>query len=117
LDQSSGKSEMARKRKQQSAVWYEPADPTPRHQCPCCDFVTLPERGNYLICPICFWEDDGQDVDALDETSGPNHGMTLREARINFKQFGACEESMIKNVLPIEDRSRFERHSRRKRAR
>ncbi len=41
-------------------VWYEPADPTPRHQCPCCDYISLPERGNYLICRICFWEDDGR---------------------------------------------------------
>jgi hypothetical protein len=35
----------------------------PRHLCPCCDFVTLPERRNYLIGPVCFWEDDGQDLD------------------------------------------------------
>ncbi len=88
--------------------WYKPEDPTPREQCPCCDFISLPERCNYLICPICFWEDDGQDIDELDEPSGPNHGITLREGRENFKRFGACEEAMIKHVLKPEDRNQFE---------
>ena len=88
--------------------WYEPEDPTPREQCPCCDYISLPERGNYLICPICFWEDDGQDIDELDESSGPNHGITLREGRSNFKKLGACEESMIKHVLKPNDRRQFE---------
>jgi hypothetical protein len=88
--------------------WYEPADPTPRHLCPCCDYVTLSERGHYLICPVCFWEDDGQDLDSLDQESGPNHGITLRKGRANFKKFGACEEAMVQNVVSIADRNRFE---------
>lgn len=89
-------------------TWYEPADPTPRYLCPCCDFVTLPERGNYLICPVCFWEDDGQDLDAIDQPSGPNRGITLRAGRVNFEQFGACEKAMVKYVLSVSDRRRFE---------
>ncbi|HJZ54107.1 MAG TPA: CPCC family cysteine-rich protein [Gemmataceae bacterium] len=103
---------MAKKKRRPEPVWYTPADPTPRHQCPCCDFVTLPERGNYLICPVCFWEDDGQDVDALDEPSGPNHGITLRQGRDNFKQYGACEETMVEHVLLAEQRVRFEHRPR-----
>lgn len=78
------------------SVWYEPEDATPRELCPCCDYVTLPERGNYLICPVCFWEDDGGDIDKLDLHSGPNH-ITLRQGRENFKKYGACDESMVKN--------------------
>lgn len=62
----------------------------------------------YLICRVCFWEDDGQDVDALDESSGPNNGITLREGRANFKKFGACEEQMVKNVVSVEQRKGFE---------
>lgn len=92
--------------------WYKPADPTPRHLCPCCDFVTLPERGNYLICPVCFWEDDGQDLHIVDEPSPPNHGITLREGRTNFEKFGACEQSMVKNVVSVADRKRFEHRPR-----
>lgn len=88
-------------------TWYEPADPTPRHQCPCCDYVTLPERGNYLICPVCFWEDDYTDVDNLDSHSGPNH-LTLRLARKNFRQFGACQSRLLEHVVPDEGRAQFE---------
>jgi hypothetical protein len=80
--------------------------------CPCCDFVTLPERGNYLICPVCFWEDDGQDLGALDEPSGPNHRITLRQGRANFRRFGACEVAMVKNVVPTAERRRFEHRPR-----
>ena len=103
---------MAKKKRRQGPVWYEPADPAPRHQCPCCDFVSLPERGNYLICPVCFWEDDGQDVDALDDQSAPNHGITLRQGRANFQRFGACEETMVEHVVPVAERQRFEHRSR-----
>jgi hypothetical protein len=87
-------------------MWYEPADSTPREQCPCCDYVSLPERNNYLICPICFWEDDGQDIDNLDRESGPNR-MTLRQGRENFKRIGACEERLLREVLTVEERKAF----------
>lgn len=93
-------------------TWYEPADPTPRHQCPCCDYISLPERGNYLICRICFWEDDGQDIDQLDEPSGPNHGITLREGRANFAEFGACERDMLRHVIAPEYRAEYEHRPR-----
>jgi hypothetical protein len=89
-------------------TWYEPADPTPRHQCPCCDYISLPERGNYIICRICFWEDDGQDIDQLDVESGPNHGLTLRHGRANFAEFGACERKMLKHVIPKGQHAEYE---------
>jgi hypothetical protein len=88
-------------------IWYEPEDSTPKHQCPCCDYITLPERNNYLICPVCFWEYDGQDIDQPDMPSGPNHGITLREGRANFITFGACESSMKKNVCSDSERSQY----------
>ena len=68
------------------------------HQCPACDYFSLSKRGEYDICPICFWEDDGRDLDTLDEVSGPNH-LTLREARANFRNTGACRKDMQPNVL------------------
>ncbi|WP_145252030.1 CPCC family cysteine-rich protein [Aeoliella mucimassa] len=83
----------------------------PREQCPCCDYISLPERNNYLICPICFWEDDGIDVDRLDVHSGPNQ-MTLRTGRANFQRIGACDEEMLVNVLPAAERDAFEHRSR-----
>ncbi|EJB9782664.1 hypothetical protein MXI60_003206, partial [Salmonella enterica subsp. enterica serovar Meleagridis] len=30
------------------------------NKCPCCSYLTLPERGQYDVCPICQWEDDGR---------------------------------------------------------
>ena len=92
-------------------IWYSPDDPTPRETCPCCDYVTLPERGNYLICPVCRWEDDGLGFDQLDQPSGPNH-MTLRDGRANFARFGACAEELLEHVCSPEERARFERQSR-----
>ena len=87
-------------------VWYTPEDPTPREQCPCCDYLTLPERGTFLICPICFWEDDGQDIDELGVQSGPNH-ITLREGRANFKVYGAMSANMVQHVLKLEERENY----------
>lgn len=87
--------------------WHEPEDTTPRHQCPCCDYFTLPERGKWLGCPVCYWEDSGHDVDDLDSPSSENHGMTLRQARANFQKFGACEEKMVEHVCSKSERKAF----------
>lgn len=60
--------------------------------CPCCQYRTLKERGLYYICPVCFWEDDGNDNSA--KYSSPNH-MTLAEGRDNFIKYGAVTESLV----------------------
>ena len=42
------------------------------YRCPCCGYKTLPERGGFELCPVCFWEDDGQDdADADTIRGGP----------------------------------------------
>ncbi len=88
--------------------WYQPDDPTPRHACPCCDYVTLPERHMYLICRVCFWEDEGPEFEEDPmEPSGANHGFTLAVSRQNFKTIGACHPDMVRHVLPAEDRSQY----------
>lgn len=76
------------------------------NQCPCCDDFSLSRRGEYDICRVCFWEDSGQDLDKLDQYSGPNH-MTLREGRRNFSEFGACDRKMLKNVAWAEKRNQY----------
>jgi hypothetical protein len=75
-------------------------------QCPCCDYYSLSDKGEYSICKVCFWEDDGLDIDSLDTSSSPNR-MTLREARANFKSFGACDKDMLKNLEPISSRKNY----------
>lgn len=69
------------------------------HRCPCCRCKTLDERGGYDICPICFWEDDGQDEHDADVIrGGPNGCLSLTNARVNYRKFGACEERHVGNV-------------------
>lgn len=59
------------------------------HDCPCCGLPTLEERGVYEICPVCWWEDDGQDDPQADEVrGGPNKGYSLAAARKNFRDHG-----------------------------
>lgn len=58
-----------------------------RVKCPCCGFLTLEERGNFDICPLCRWEDDGQNDPYADEVwGGPNGDCSLTEARKNFEK-------------------------------
>ncbi|MBK8255265.1 MAG: hypothetical protein IPK82_21715 [Polyangiaceae bacterium] len=65
--------------------------------CPCCGYLTLDRRGEYDICAVCFWEDDGS-VDPV-RYSSVNH-MTLGEGREHFLRVGACEERLIEKVVP-----------------
>lgn len=62
-------------------------------RCPCCCCRTLRARGQYVICQVCFWEDDGQDDDDADVVrGGPNGRLSLTQARENYRRIGACEE-------------------------
>lgn len=78
-----------------------------KFQCPCCDYFTLSERGIYDICPICYWEDDGLDLNKPDKISGPNHGLTIAQARENFSKVGACNKDMIKHVISPNKRDKY----------
>jgi hypothetical protein len=58
--------------------------------CPCCGFLTLAERGTGEVCRVCFWDDNGQDDhDADDVKGGPNHSLSLTQARHNYAAYGA----------------------------
>jgi hypothetical protein len=75
------------------------------YRCSCCGYLTLFGRGGFEICPVCFWEDDGQDDhDAEDVRGGPNGNLSLAEARMNFKAFGATDRKFLNSVrAPGED--------------
>src|SRR5882724_10609169 len=82
---------------------FAPSREGVHYRCPCCHYKTLGERGGYDICPVCFWEDDGQDNDdaATDRVFGPNQ-ISLKQARENFRRFGACNKQSIQRVrLPL----------------
>lgn len=70
------------------------------YTCACCGYNTLTNWGEYDICKVCFWENDG----CKDENSysSPNH-MTLGEARKNFMIFNACDQGSLKFL----DKDRF----------
>jgi len=69
--------------------------------CPCCGFLTLGKGNAFEICPVCFWEDDGQhDFDADEIRGGPNRSLSLAAARQNFRVSGACDESFKALVRP-----------------
>jgi hypothetical protein len=74
--------------------------------CPCCGFITLADRGRYEICPVCFWEDDGQDDHDADQIrGGPNGQLSLTAARANYQAMGACDErckQFVRAPLPAE---------------
>jgi hypothetical protein len=51
------------------------------------------------MCPVCYWEDDGQDdLDADIVRGGPNKNLSLTEARNNFAEFGASDLLYIGKV-------------------
>lgn len=62
----------------------------PSEPCPCCgaDIPANPSPG--YICPVCWWEMDYFTADE-DEPSDQNHGLSLAEARLNFRVFGICD--------------------------
>lgn len=59
--------------------------------CPCCGYATVSEPGSYEICPICFWEDDGQDDSLADEELGDPNRVSLTQGRIDYLTFGASD--------------------------
>jgi hypothetical protein len=67
--------------------------------CPCCGFLTISQAGAYEICPVCFWEDDGQNDATADEVwGGPNGELSLSAARSNFSAFGASSKCVLNHV-------------------
>ncbi len=57
--------------------------------CPCCGYRPIRERGNYEICKVCWWEDDGQDnQDSEQIMGGPNYGISLVMGRYNYLIYG-----------------------------
>jgi hypothetical protein len=81
--------------------------PNIRYACPCSGYLTLDERGGYDICPLCDWEDDGQNDPHADEVwGGPNGDYSLSEARDNFRRH--------MTMFRPSDRRGFERETREK---
>ena len=72
-----------------------------RYPCACCGYRTLlgPVSGSFEICEVCFWEDDPLQQDDPEYEGGANK-VSLREAKENYRAFGATEERFLDNVRP-----------------
>jgi hypothetical protein len=79
---------------------------TGTYPCPCCRHITLSRCSRFRVCPVCLWEDDGQnDCDAHRVRDGYN-GVSLVQARANFAAFGAYDQQSIPFVRPAEPHER-----------
>ncbi|WP_251862286.1 CPCC family cysteine-rich protein [Clostridium sp. Marseille-Q2269] len=75
--------------------------------CPCCQYKTLKERGQYKICPVCFWEDDGNDEPS--RYSSANR-MTLEQGRTNFINYGIVIE-LGSSYIKTDSKERYYKES------
>ncbi|MGC1423993.1 MAG: CPCC family cysteine-rich protein [Terracidiphilus sp.] len=70
-----------------------------RFRCPCCGYRTLEAPNTLGLCPVCWWEDDGQeDVDASDVRNTVNGELSLNAARLHYSQCGAAHPRFLPYV-------------------
>lgn len=76
-----------------------------RYQCKCCGYYTLSDKPldlniyprTFEVCPVCFWEDDSLQFLNPNRNYGPN-GVSLHEAKKNYKEFGAIRKDVLQYV-------------------
>jgi hypothetical protein len=70
-----------------------------RFRCPCCGYRTLEAPDALGLCPVCWWEDDGQeDEDAGDVRLTVNGALSLNEAREHYTHCGAAHPRFLPYV-------------------
>jgi hypothetical protein len=70
-----------------------------RFRCPCCGSKTLEAPDALGLCPVCWWEDDGQeDSDAADVRLTVNGALSLSEARDSYVHCGAAHPRFLPYV-------------------
>ena len=70
-----------------------------RFRCPCCGYRTLDAPAALALCPVCWWEDDGQeDADASEVHLTVNGDLSLAEAREYFHRCGAAHPRFLPYV-------------------
>jgi hypothetical protein len=70
-----------------------------QYRCPCCGYRTLAAPAVLELCPVCWWEDDGQeDDDASDVRLTVNGALSLSEARTYYAECGAAHPRFLPYV-------------------
>ena len=83
----------------------EIAQQTRKYPCPCCGYYTYnvpSEEDCSYICPVCFLENDPF-LSSEEEASDCNHGISLKDARLNYQKYGACDKEMLSYVRSPKD--------------
>lgn len=86
-------------------IHFQPSTGLNKYKCPCCGYYTLDDEADntMAICDVCFWQDDGLQLHDPNMKHGANI-VSLNQARENYKNFGAADESALKLVRsPYED--------------
>jgi Cysteine-rich CPCC len=72
---------------------------TTRFRCPCCGYRTLETPAALALCPVCWWEDDGQeDPDAAEVRFTVNGQLSLEQARQHYALYGAADPRFLPYV-------------------
>src|SRR5580658_9391899 len=70
-----------------------------RFRCPCCGYKTLKAPAALGLCPVCWWEDDGQDDEDAEEVRlTVNGNLSLRDARLHYSDCGASDPRFLAYV-------------------
>jgi Cysteine-rich CPCC len=70
-----------------------------RFRCPCCGYRTLDVPAAMALCPVCWWEDDGQeDEDAGAVRLTVNGHLSLTDARLSYFRCGAADPRFLPYV-------------------
>ena len=70
-----------------------------RYRCPCCGWRTLEAPAAMALCPVCWWEDDGQeDSDAAEVHHTVNGSLSLQDAREFYARCGASHPRFLPYV-------------------
>lgn len=77
----------------------KPAETAVAMRCLCCGYKTLSLPGGLELCPVCWWQDDGQDDSDSEIVRGTVNGnLSLAEARLNFGLYGAADPRFKSHV-------------------
>lgn len=68
-----------------------------QYPCPCCGHRTLASGGWYDLCPVCFWEDDPNQLERPLSTDGAN-GKSLVDSQQAYLQIAAMDKIFSSKV-------------------
>lgn len=71
-----------------------------KKKCPCCGFLAIDTNDEVItdICEVCFWQYDWVAHESPEKVIGAN-GVSLNDARINYRKYGACKKEFADRKL------------------